>query len=95
MPITSDILSMGKKKWKVLITKKMELAVQLLASFQPQTVQIRVVMMPGEEKEEVFVLQHTTLKEGEMQGISLKDINKWVNRDGELIIKIIVYYIRF
>ena len=41
MPITSDILSMGKKKWKVLITKKMELAVQLLASFQPQTVQIR------------------------------------------------------
>ncbi|XP_068737972.1 TNF receptor-associated factor 5-like [Montipora capricornis] len=32
MPITSDILSMGKKKWRVLITKKMELAVQLLAS---------------------------------------------------------------
>ena len=42
----------------------------------------RVVMMPGEEKEEVYVLQHITLKEGEMQGINLKDINKWVNRDG-------------
>lgn len=55
----------------------------------------RIVMMPGEEKEEVFVLQHTTLKEGEMQGINLKDINKWVNRDGELKIKIIIYYLRF
>ncbi|XP_068757571.1 TNF receptor-associated factor 3-like [Montipora capricornis] len=95
MPITSDIFSMGKKRWRVVITKKMELAVQLLASCQPQTVQIRIVMMPGEEKEEVFVLQHTTLKEGEMQGISLKDIIKWVNRDGELKIKIIIYYLRF
>ena len=33
-------------------------------------------MMPGEEKEEVVVLQHTTLKEGDMQGISLVDIKK-------------------
>ena len=57
----------------------------------------RIVMMPGEEKEEVFVLQHTTLKEGGMQGINLKDINKWVNRDrdGELKIKITIYYLRF
>ena len=47
--------------------------------------------MPGEKKEGVFVLQHTTLKEGEMQGISLKNINKWVTRDEEFKVKIIIY----
>ena len=41
MPITSDILSIWKKKGRALKTKQMELAVQLLASCQPQTVQIR------------------------------------------------------
>ena len=50
-------------------------------------------VMPREKKEEVFVPQHTTLKEGEVQGISSN--NKWVNRDGETKIKIIIYYLRF
>ena len=80
-------------------TGKLETLVSTVTAFINTlfTSYFRIVMMPGEEKEEVFVLQHTTLKEGEMQGINLKDINKWVNRDrgGELKIKIIIYYLRF
>ena len=52
-------------------------------------------MMPGEELEEVFVFQQTTLKEGEMQGIGLEDMNKWVKENGELKIKFLIYYLKF
>ena len=52
-------------------------------------------MPTEEEKEEVFVLQHTTLKEREMQGISLEDIKKWVNENGEINIKFLIYYLTF
>ena len=54
----------------------------------------RFVMMPGEEKEEVFSLQPTILKEGETWGREMKEINKWVGAEGIVRIKVIIYYLR-
>ena len=73
------------ESWKVWYPTVTEFIKTLFTSY------FRIVMMPGEKKEGVFVLQHTTLKEGEMQGISLKNINKWVTRDEEFKVKIIIY----
>ena len=52
-------------------------------------------MMPGQEKQKVFFLQEVTLREGEMQGREVKDVNRWVDETGRLYIKFIIYYVRF
>ena len=52
-------------------------------------------MMPGGEKEEVLFLNHTTLKEGEMWEVNLQRINKWVEENGKLRIKFIIYFLKF
>lgn len=55
----------------------------------------RIVMMPREEKQEVFTLDQVTLKEGEMWGRNFQDMNQWVDETGRLNIKFIIYYVRF
>ena len=52
-------------------------------------------MMPGGDKEEVFFLSKTTLKEGEMWGMNLPRINKWVKENGRLKLKFIIYFVKF
>ncbi len=52
-------------------------------------------MMPGGEKEEVLFLTRTTLKEDEMWGVNLQRINKWVEENGKLRIKFIIYFLKF
>lgn len=52
-----------------------------------------MVLSPGNENETVFVLQPTTLKEGEMWGRKLSNLNKWVDGDGNISVKFIVFYI--
>ena len=51
-------------------------------------------MMPGNEKQKVFRLRQVTLTEGKMWGRELKDINRWVDETGRLLIKFIIYYVR-
>ena len=53
-------------------------------------------MMPGVvNQQSVLHLGHTTLKEGEMWGRSMADINRWVDADGKLILKFIIYYLQY
>lgn len=52
-----------------------------------------MVLSPGNENETVFVLQPTTLKEGEMWGRKLSNLNKWVDGDGNISVKFIIYYV--
>ena len=44
--------------------------------------------MPGSQRQQSDLhLGHATLKEGEMRGRSMANINRWVDGDGKLIIK--------
>ena len=53
-------------------------------------------MIPGPQgQQSVLHLGHTTLKEGEMWGRSMADINRWVDGDGNLTIKFLIYYLQF
>ena len=52
-------------------------------------------MMPGEAKEAEYILQTITISEGEMWGRKMKDINKWVDANGRLEMKFIIYYLGF
>lgn len=48
-------------------------------------------MRPGDElQEKIYILNHVTLKEGEMWGIDMSMISKWVDSDGILKIKFII-----
>lgn len=49
-------------------------------------------MMPGSEKEKVFTSETITLKEGEMWGRDV-DINSFVDENGRLEIKFVIYYL--
>ena len=52
-------------------------------------------MRPGEDsKQHTFVIQHETLREGDMRGVTMANINKWVDADGELTIKFIIVYVQ-
>ena len=52
--------------------------------------------MPESEREQsVLHLGHATLKEGEMWGRSMANINRWVDGDGKLTIKFLIYYLQF
>ena len=51
-----------------------------------------MVLSPGNENEEVYILQSTTLKEGEMWGRKVSNLNKWVDGDGNISVKFIVFY---
>ena len=50
-------------------------------------VYIRIVMPGSQRQQSDLHLGHATLKEGEMWGRSMANINRWVNGDGKLIIK--------
>ena len=51
-------------------------------------------MRPGEDtKQHAFILQHETLGEGDMRGVTMADINKWVDADGDLAVKFIIVYV--
>jgi len=94
-PLTSNVFRNGRDSWRALLTQDMDLFLQLVSAANPVTVEIRFVMMPGGDKEEVFFLSHTTLKEGQMWGLNLQRINKWVEENGKLRIKFIIYFLRF
>ena len=54
-----------------------------------------MVLSPGNENETVFILQPTTLKEGEMWGRHLSNLNKWVDGDGNISVKFIIFICTF
>lgn len=68
------------------------LFLQLLSASHPFSAEIRIVMMPGTEKEKVFTSETITLKEGEMWGRDV-DINSFVDENGRLEIKFVIYYL--
>lgn len=53
----------------------------------------RIVLSPGEVEEMTHILSTTTLKEGEMWGHDVANINRWVDGEGKLIVKFIILYI--
>ena len=53
----------------------------------------RIVLSPGEVEEITHILSTTTLKEGEMWGHDVANINRWVDGEGKLIVKFIILYI--
>ena len=52
-------------------------------------------MRPGEDKEHVFILKEETTREGDMWGVTMADVNKWVDANGDLTIKFIIFYLHF
>lgn len=53
-------------------------------------------MMPAlTHQRKILKLGHATLKEGEMWGRSIADINRWVDTDGKLTMKFLIYYLNF
>ena len=51
-----------------------------------------MVLLPAEVEEVTHILP-TTLKEGEMWGHDVANINRWVDGEGKLIVKFIILYI--
>jgi len=51
-----------------------------------------MVLSPGNENETVFILQPRTLNEGEMWGRHLSNLDKWVDGDGNISVKFIIFY---
>lgn len=95
VPITSGTITLGRNNWRSLFTASKTLMLQLVSAADPQTVQIRIVMRPGEDKQHTFVLKHETLREGDMRGVTMPDMNKWMDARGDLIVKFIVIYVQF
>lgn len=89
-PLTSGQYRQHGYTWRAILTKELNLFLQLSSATFPATVEIRMVLSPGNENEAVFVLQPTTLKEGEMWGRKLSNLNKWVDGDGNISV---VYYL--
>ena len=54
---------------------------------------LRMVLSPGEVEEKTHILPTTTLKEGEMWGHHVTNINRWVDGEGKLTVKFIIIYI--
>ena len=54
---------------------------------------LRMVLSPGEVEEITHILPTTTLKEGEMWGHDVTNINRWVDGEGKLTVKFIIIYI--
>ena len=52
-----------------------------------------MVLSPGEVEQVTHILPTTTLKEGEMWGHNVANINRWVDGKGKLIVKFIILYI--
>lgn len=79
---------------KILLNNKSAPLNEILISYV--FVFIRIVVMPESEREQsVLHLGHATLKEGEMWGRSMANINRWVDGDGKLTIKFLIYYLQF
>ena len=51
------------------------------------------MLSPGEVEEITHILPTTTLKEGEMWGHDVANINRWVDGEGKLIVKFLILYI--
>ena len=49
--------------------------------------------MPGQEKQKEFRSEKTTLEEGEMWGGDVCDIESFVEEDGRINIKFIIFYL--
>lgn len=67
-PIVSDTITPGRNKWRSLFTVKKNLVLQLVSASAPLTVQIRIVMRPGEDKEHVFILKEEIMRGEDMWG---------------------------
>mgnify|MGYP000161608536 FL=1 len=55
---------------------------------------LRILKDKRQEKE-LFVLQQATLKEGEMWGLNMPDIDNWIGHNGKLKITVIIYTLKF
>ena len=55
---------------------------------------LRILKEKRQEKE-LFVLQQATLKEGEMWGLNMPDIDNWIGDNGKLKITVIIYTLKF
>lgn len=54
-----------------------------------------MLLLPGSDKETVYVEGPARLKEGEMWGRNISDINRCVDGDGRICIKFIVFLINY
>ena len=52
-------------------------------------------MRPGEKKQHIFVLEQETMREGDMRGVPMPDVNKLVDANGDLTVKFITLYLEF
>ena len=50
-------------------------------------------MMPEDRKEAIHSLEKKTIREGEMWGVNIGDFTEWVEENGDLNVKFIIYYV--
>ena len=50
-------------------------------------------MMPGDQKEAIHSLDKKAIREGEMWGVNIGDFTEWVEENGDLNVKFIIYYV--
>ena len=50
-------------------------------------------MMPGDQKEAIHSFDKKAIREGEMWGVNIGDFTEWVEENGDLNVKFIIYYV--
>jgi len=50
-------------------------------------------MMPGDRKEAIHSLDKKNISEGEMWGVNIRDFTEWLDENGDLEVKFIIYYV--
>ncbi|KAK2547099.1 hypothetical protein P5673_033130 [Acropora cervicornis] len=53
------------------------------------------ILKEKRQEKELLVLQQATLKEGEMWGLNMPDIDNWIGENGKLKITVIIYTLNF
>nr|XP_058941722.1 TNF receptor-associated factor 5-like [Pocillopora verrucosa]XP_058968596.1 TNF receptor-associated factor 5-like [Pocillopora verrucosa] len=91
-PLTSGPFIDDNCRWRGLYSGQQKLFLQLLSAFHPVTGEIQIVMAPGSDNEQVLDLDIVSLKEGEMWGRRIPNVDSLLDGNGSLDVKFIIYY---
>ncbi|XP_068739475.1 TNF receptor-associated factor 5-like isoform X2 [Montipora capricornis] len=96
-PLTSQAFIKTGHRWRGVIDNN-SVFLQLRAAANPVTAHIRFVLMPGEHtKDKIVDVGRVTLKEGDMWGARVPDMNRFIdgNGNGNLAVKFIINYLEY
>ncbi|XP_029203128.2 uncharacterized protein LOC114967278 [Acropora millepora] len=92
-PLTSPLFNGHQSSWRFVATKQNNLLLQLMSS-DPQIVQLRFLKMSGQESnKKMLVLEEKTMREGQMWGFHMSNLDDWMENEN-LAIKCIIYHLQ-